>query len=190
MSEAGQNAGRDEANEAAPASTGYVHVYTGDGKGKTTAAFGLALRAAGHGKHVFVGQFMKGQPCGEIAALANSLLVDVEQFGMPGCLRGHEMNGEHAGLARAGYDRARRALAGGLYDVVVLDEIDVALWFGLLIVADALRIIDERPPQVELVLTGRRAPREIIERADLVTEMHEVKHYFRRGVPARAGIEF
>ena len=94
------------------------------------------------------------------------------------------------GRARDGLDERAVRSQRASYDLVVLDEIDVALWFGLLTVADALRIIDERPPQVELVLTGRRAPREIIERADLVTEMREVKHYFRQGVPARAGIEY
>jgi cob(I)alamin adenosyltransferase len=188
------NSEADSGDAAAPhdpaASPGYVHVYTGDGKGKTTAAFGLVLPAAGHGKRVFVGQFMKGQPYGEIAALADCPFVDVEQFGTLGCIRRDEVSDEHVERARDGLDRARLALSGGGYDVVVLDEIDVAIWFGLLTVADALRIIDERPPQVELVLTGRRAPRQILERADLVTEMREVKHYYRRGVLARAGIEF
>jgi cob(I)alamin adenosyltransferase len=169
---------------------GYVHVYTGDGKSKTTAAFGLASRAAGHGKRVFVGQFMKRQPYGEIASLADWPLVDVEQFGTPGCICRDEVSDEHVGRARDGYDRARLALSGGGYDVVVLDEIDVAIWFGQLTVADALRIIDERPSRVELAITGRQAPREIIERADLVTEMREVKHYYRRSVRAHAGIEF
>jgi len=181
-----------ERTEAQPADAapGYVHVYTGDGKGKTTAAFGLALRAAGHGKRVFVGQFMKGQPYGEIAALAENPLVDVEQFGTAGCIRMDEVSDGHVGRARDGLERARHALREGGYDVVVLDEIDIAIWFGLLTVSDALRMIDERPPQTELVLTGRRAPREIVERADLVTEMREVKHYYRQGVLARAGIEF
>jgi cob(I)alamin adenosyltransferase len=147
------------------------------------------LRAAGHGKRVFVGQFMKGQPGGAVGALAESLLVDVEQFGMPGRVHTNEI-GEQVGCAREGLERARCALRDGGYDVVILDEIDIAIDLGLLTVADTLRMLDERPRRVELVLTGRRAPREIVEHADLVTEMREVKHYYRRGVLARAGIEY
>jgi cob(I)alamin adenosyltransferase len=174
---------------AAGGDRGYVHVYTGDGKGKTTAAFGLALRAAGHGRHVFVGQFMKGRPSGEINALAGSPLIHVEQFGELAGGGSREAKDERA-RARGGLDRARLAIASGNYDLVVLDEIDVALALNLLTVADVVQVIGERPRHVELVLTGREAPRPIVELADLVTEMREVKHYYRQGVAARVGIEY
>jgi cob(I)alamin adenosyltransferase len=169
---------------------GYVHVYTGEGKGKTTAAFGLALRASGHGKRVFIGQFMKGSPSGETRALLDSPFVDVRQFGDAGLLQPEEVTQAHVLKAREGLERARRALTSDGYDVVILDEIDVAIWYDLLTQSDCLALLDDRPPHVELVLTGRWAPRAVLERADLVTEMREVKHYYRQGVPARAGIEF
>ena len=174
----------------APAERGYVQVYTGEGKGKTTAAFGLALRAAGHGKRTFIGQFMKGQPYGEVAALARHPQITVEQFGSPGCIRRDEVTKGHLTDARRGLARATAALASGDYDLVVLDELDVAVVFGLLSDSDCARLIETRPAQVELVITGRSAPQAILERADLVTEMREIKHYYRRGVVARAGIEF
>jgi cob(I)alamin adenosyltransferase len=176
---------------AAPAAgRGYVHVYTGEGKGKTTAAFGLALRAAGHGKHVYVGQFMKGSPYGEIAALRDNPLVVVEQFGDPGCIRRDQVTQRHRGHAGDGLARSTAALTSGANALVVLDELDVALWFGLLTEAECLALIEARPPAVELVITGRCAPQAVLDRADLVTEMREVKHYYRQGVQARAGIEF
>jgi cob(I)alamin adenosyltransferase len=169
---------------------GYVQVYTGEGKGKTTAAFGLALRAAGHGKHVYVGQFMKGGTCGEIAALRDNPLIVVEQFGGPGCIRRDQVTPLHRGHAGDGLARSTAALTSGANALVVLDELDVALWFGLLTVAECVALIEARPPAVELVITGRYAPRAVLDRADLVTEMREVKHYYRQGVQARAGIEF
>jgi cob(I)alamin adenosyltransferase len=167
---------------------GYVHVYTGDGKGKTTAAFGLALRAAGHGKRVYVGQFLKGEPSGEAAALADHPLVTVEQFGAA-----REPTGVAVPARRRveqAVARATAALTGRQHDVVVLDELDVAVWCGLLTERQCLDLIDARPSHVELVITGRNAPAAVIARADLVTEMREVKHYFRRGVRARVGIEY
>ncbi len=169
---------------------GFVHVYTGEGKGKTTAAFGLALRASGHGKRVYVGQFMKGSPYGETAALAGNPLIVVEQFGDPRCIRRDEVTTLHRAHAAEGFARALAALQSQDNDVVVLDELDVAVWFGLLSERQCVELIEARPPGVELVITGRSAPRAVVERADLVTEMREVKHYYRRGVQARAGIEF
>jgi cob(I)alamin adenosyltransferase len=169
---------------------GYVHVYTGEGKGKTTAAIGLALRASGHGRRVFFGQFLKGRRTGEVAGFESSDLVDVEQFGDIGlCDRGL-VSHEQRARARTGLARARDAVRTGEYDVVVLDEIDVAVWFGLLKENDCLALLDERLPHVELVFTGRWAPQALVERADLVTEMREVKHYYRNGICARAGIEY
>jgi len=170
--------------------TGKVHIYTGDGKGKTTAAFGLALRAAGHGKAVYVGQFLKGRPYGEIAMLADNALIKIEQFGTRDCLTPDTIGSVDVDKAKDGLAQSRRAIASGSYDVVILDEIDIALLFGLLSVKDVLELLDCRPAHVELVMTGRMAPPTLIARADLVTEMKEVKHYFRDGVLARAGIEF
>jgi cob(I)alamin adenosyltransferase len=173
-----------------PVERGYVHVYTGEGKGKTTAAFGLALRAAGHDKRVYIGQFMKGQPCGEVAALDHHPQIKVEQFGSPGCIRRDEVTPGHLTEASRGLTRATAALVSGDYDLVVLDELDVAVLFGLLSDDDCVKLIESRPPRVELVITGRSAPRAVLDRADLVTEMREIRHYYRRGVVARAGIEF
>ncbi|MBU0703860.1 MAG: cob(I)yrinic acid a,c-diamide adenosyltransferase [Chloroflexi bacterium] len=170
-------------------SRGYVQVYTGDGKGKTTAALGLALRASGHGMRTYVGQFMKGQPYGELHALRDHPYITVEQYGDVRCIRREEVTPEHVAQARRGLERAREAMLSDEYDVVVLDEVNVAIWFGLLDVEQVLAFLDEKPERVEVILTGRRAPQDLIERADLVTEMREVKHYYKQGVAAREGIE-
>ena len=170
-------------------SKGYVQVYTGDGKGKTTAALGLALRASGHGMRTYVGQFMKGQPYGELDALRDHPLITIEQYGDIRCIRREEVTPEHIAQAQRGLEQARQAIRSGRYDIVVLDEVNVTVWFGLLTVEEVLVFLDERPTHVEVILTGRRAPQELIERADLVTEMREVKHYFAQGVQARTGIE-
>jgi cob(I)alamin adenosyltransferase len=170
-------------------SRGYVQVYTGDGKGKTTAALGLALRASGHGMRTYIGQFMKGQHYGELEALRDHPYVTIEQYGDVRCIRREEVTPEHVAQARRGLERAREAMLSGRYDIVVLDEVNVAIWFGLLTVEEVLAFLDEKPGEVELVLTGRRAPDPLIERADLVTEMREVKHYYQQGVGARKGIE-
>jgi cob(I)alamin adenosyltransferase len=170
-------------------SKGYVQVYTGDGKGKTTAALGLAMRAAGHGMRTYIGQFMKGQPYGELDALRDIPAITVEQYGDVRCIHREEVTPEHIAQAQRGLARAREAMLSDQYDIVVLDEVNVTIWFGLLTVEEVLAFLDERPDHVEVILTGRRAPQELIERADLVTEMREVKHYYQRGVPARQGIE-
>ena len=168
---------------------GYTQVYTGNGKGKTTAALGLALRASGHGMHTYIGQFMKGQHYGELDALRDHSHITIEQYGDVRCIRREEVTPEHVAQARRGLERAREAMLSGKYDIVVLDEINVTIWFGLLTVEEVLAFLDERPEHVEVILTGRRAPPELIERADLVTEMREVKHYYQQGVLAREGIE-
>ncbi|MFH1155441.1 MAG: cob(I)yrinic acid a,c-diamide adenosyltransferase [Pseudomonadota bacterium] len=169
--------------------TGYIHVYTGDGKGKTTAALGLAMRAAGHGKSVFIGQFMKGQYYGELSSLALVPGIDIEQFGDEGCFRKEEVTPLHCQHAAQGLERVRAVMASGDYFLVILDEICVAIWFDLISTRDVLALMEEKPRETELVLTGRRAPLELIERADLVTEMKEIKHYYTRGILARDGIE-
>lgn len=168
---------------------GYIQVYTGDGKGKTTAALGLALRAAGHGLRTYIGQFMKGWPYGELEALRGFPHITIEQYGNFRCIRREEVTPEDVARARQGLERAREAMLSGQYDIVVLDEVNVAIWFGLLTVEEVLAFLDQRPDGVEVVMTGRRAPQELIDRADLVTEMREVKHYYQAGVPARTGIE-
>ena len=170
-------------------SRGYVQVYTGDGKGKTSAALGLALRASGHGIRTYIGQFMKGQHYGELEALRDHPLITIEQYGDVHCIRREEVTPEHVSQAHRGLERAREAMLSGQYDLVVLDEVSVAIWFGLLTVEEVLAFLDQRPNHVEVILTGRRAPRELIERADLVTEMRAVKHYYQQGVVARKGIE-
>lgn len=171
--------------------TGYVQVYTGNGKGKTTAAIGLAFRAAGRGYKTYIAQFLKGQPTGEIeAAKKLAALIIIEQFGREGFITVKDGPGdEDVERARTGLERARQAMLSGEYRIVVLDEVNTAVHFKILPEADVLALMDKRPAGVELVLTGRYAPDSFIARADLVTEMKEVKHYFARGVAAREGIE-
>lgn len=170
---------------------GLIQVYTGDGKGKTTAALGLALRAAGHGLRTYIGQFMKGQDYGELeGARLLSPYLTIEQYGRPTFVHVRQATPEDVRLAQEGLDRARAAMLSGHYDIVVLDEICVALHFELLTLPEVLLFLEQKPEHVELVLTGRRAPPELVERADLVTEMREVKHPYNEGVPARKGIEY
>jgi cob(I)alamin adenosyltransferase len=168
---------------------GYVQVYTGDGKGKTTAAIGLAVRAAGAGLRVFIAQFVKSARYSEIEALER--LADrivCRQYGR-GCWLEGEPDHEDIRRAQEGLKEVREIVKSGEYQLVVLDEADIATWFGLLSVEDLLELIDLKPERVELVFTGRRADPRLIERADLVTEMLEIKHYYQRGVAARKGIE-
>jgi cob(I)alamin adenosyltransferase len=180
-----------------------IHVYTGDGKGKTTAALGLALRAAGHGWRTYFGQFMKGQEYGELEAAellgtddqGQPLLV-IERYGKPTFLHvsadgsRSTVTPEDVRMAQEGLAAVRRAMESGTYQIVVMDEVNVALFFKLVSVEDVLAVLDAKPPQVELVLTGRRVPEAILARADYVTEMREVKHPYQGGIQARKGIEF
>lgn len=171
--------------------TGYVQVYTGNGKGKTTAALGLAFRAAGRGLRTYIAQFLKGQPSGELeAAKKLAPLIRIERFGREGFIMVKEgPDDEDISRAGAGLARALEAMLSGEYGIVVLDEVNPAVHFGLLTEPEVLDFIDRRPATVELVLTGRYAPASFVERADLVTEMTDIKHYFDRGVKAREGIE-
>jgi cob(I)alamin adenosyltransferase len=167
---------------------GCVQVYTGNGKGKTTAALGLALRAYGAGWRVLFGQFIKARETSEIRLLREKLPdITVEQYGR-GMLRG-VVNDEDRAAARQGLSRLHTAMAGGAYDLVIADELNVALAKGLVPLDAVLDLIRNKPPQVELVLTGRGAHPGVIEHADLVTEMRCIKHYLDAGVPAREGIE-
>ena len=168
---------------------GFVQVYTGDGKGKTTAALGLALRAAGAGLRVYFGQFIKNADYSEIKALARFAdCITVRQFGR-GCFLLTEPAPEDRAAARRALDAIGLALVSGDYDLVIADEANVAVALGLIEPDDLVALIDQRPEQVELVLTGRSAPDAVLTRADLVTEMRCVRHYYDRGVLARPGIE-
>ena len=168
---------------------GFVQVYTGDGKGKTTAALGLALRAAGAGLRVYFGQFIKNADYSEIKALARFAdCITVRQFGR-GCFLLTEPAPEDRAAARRALDGIGLALTSGDYDLVIADEANVAVALGLIEANDLVSLIDLRPEQVELVLTGRGAPDAVLARADLVTEMRCVRHYYDRGVLARQGIE-
>jgi len=168
---------------------GYVQVYTGDGKGKTTAAFGLALRAAGAGLKVYIGQFLKNGIYSELKSIDRFKgLIKIEQFGGKRFI-GREIKEEDRELAKKGFERIKEIIFSGEYDVVILDEINVALYLKLLPEKDLLDVIKDKPSHVELVLTGRYVSPQIIQVADLVTEMRKIKHYFSKGVKARKGIE-
>ncbi|MBU2490800.1 MAG: cob(I)yrinic acid a,c-diamide adenosyltransferase [Proteobacteria bacterium] len=168
---------------------GYVQVYTGDGKGKTTAALGLAVRAAGAGLSVYIAQFMKMGEYSEIKALARfSDHITLRQHGLSGFVRG-EPDKADVRAAGKGLAEARAAMQTGDWDVVILEEANVAAWFGLFPVEDLLAVIRDKPQGVELVLTGRNAHPDVVAVADLVTEMKAVKHYYFQGVQARTGIE-
>ena len=173
-------------------SKGMIQVYTGDGKGKTTAALGLACRAVGHGFKVIMIQFLKGNlEYGELqTARKLAPYLTIKQMGR-GCLleRKEHPEPEDIAAAQEAMALAREILRGGDYNIVILDEINVALDLGLIDKEAVIQLMDERPSHVELILTGRYAPSEIIERADLVTEMKEIKHYYEQGIPARMGIE-
>jgi cob(I)alamin adenosyltransferase len=171
---------------------GYIQVYTGNGKGKTTAAIGLAVRAAGRNKRTYIAQFLKKGEYGEIRAISTCLkkFITLQQFGLPGFH--HQSKGvsqEERQAAYAGLEAVRKALAQNTYDVVIMDEVNLLLHFKIVALQDVLDIIDGKPAATELILTGRCAPQLIIQRADLVTEMKEIKHYYQQGVQAREGFE-
>ena len=173
-------------------SRGLIQVYTGDGKGKTTCALGLALRAVGQGFRVYMVQFMKGRETGELRAAAERLAPDMtmRSFGRPGLVKLRTPAPEDLALVREAWDLARQVILAGAHDLVILDEINLALSFNLLPKEEVFQVLRDRPPWVEVVLTGRQAPPELVELADLVTEMRPVKHYYELGVPARRGIEW
>ena len=168
---------------------GFVQVYTGDGKGKTTAALGLALRAAGAGLRVYIGQFIKNADYSELTTLHRLAdCITVQQFGR-GCFLLTEPCQADIEAAQAALAAIDAVLASGAFDLVIADEINVACALGLINEQDILDLMARRPAAVELVLTGRGAPAAVIERADLVTEMRPIKHYYEQGVLARKGIE-
>lgn len=172
---------------------GLVMVYTGNGKGKTTAALGMALRQIGWGRRVLFIQFMKGKGnvYGERMAAEKYLpLLEIEQYGQDDFVDLSAPGGIDADMAGVAMERASTALSSGDYGLVVLDEINVAAACGLVEIEDVLELIAKRPPHVDLVLTGRYCPEAIMARADMVSEIREVKHHYAKGVQARKGIEY
>lgn len=167
---------------------GYIHIYTGDGKGKTTAAFGLAVRALCTGKSVFIGQFVKSMKYNETRMVEQFERVSIEQFGN-GCMLTREATEEDIRAAREGLARCRNILLSGEYAVVILDELTIALFLGLLELEEVLQLLRDKRPETEVVITGRYASQELIDIADLVTEMREIKHYYKQGVLSRDGID-
>lgn len=166
-----------------------IQVYTGNGKGKTTAALGLALRTAGAGRRVYICQFLKGGCYCELRSLKKFKNIKVEQFGASRFILQAPRKKDRE-LARAGLAAASKAILSRRYDLVVLDEINVALKLKLIGLQDALRLIKNAPPRTEVVLTGRSAHPAILKIADLVSEIKERKHYYKQGVSGRKGIEF
>ena len=168
---------------------GYIQVYTGNGKGKTTAALGLALRAAGAGLKVYFAQFIKGMDYSELHSIKKlSENITLKQYGRE-CFIYKEPDEDDIKAARRGFDEVSQIISKGTHEIVVLDEINIAIYYKLISVEEILELINTKPENVELVLTGRNVDKRIIERADLVTEMKEIKHYYRKGVNARKGIE-
>jgi cob(I)alamin adenosyltransferase len=170
---------------------GYIQVYTGNGKGKTTAALGLALRAAGYGYKVYIGQFLKGQMYGELLSVKKlSPLITLEQFGRKGFI--HVIKNpdeEDIKRGKRGLKRCLNAMLSQKYRIIILDEINVAVYFNIISEKEIIEFLDQKPDEVEIILTGRYAPPSFIKKADLVTEMKEKKHYYKKGVKAREGIE-
>jgi len=166
-----------------------IQVYTGNGKGKTTAALGLSLRAAGAGLRVYIGQFIKGKDYSELKALRKIKNIKVEQFGR-GCFIKNPPAKKDIELAKQGLEKIKKIISQRIYDMVILDEINIVLKLKLLELRDVIGLIEKTPKNLELILTGRGAPRQILNIADLVSEIKEAKHYFRKGVKARKGIEF
>jgi cob(I)alamin adenosyltransferase len=170
---------------------GLVMVITGNGKGKTTAAFGQALRAIGQNYNVFVLQFMKGRKYGEIIAAEKYLpSLTIRMSGLDSFVMRDNPAAIDIELAKKGLDTARKAIMSGKYDMVVLDEINVALDFKLISLKEVIDLIKNKPPAVNLILTGRYAPEGIIKLADTVSDVKEIKHHYAAGIKDRAGIEY
>jgi cob(I)alamin adenosyltransferase len=170
---------------------GLVQIFTGDGKGKTTAALGTVLRATGHGMRIFIVFFMKGEyPYGEQEVLRKLPNVSISSFGLNAFCDPNNLKPEEIEQAERALAAGREAMLSGKYDLVVLDEVNVAVAFKLIPLEKVVQLIREKPHRVELILTGRRADPKLIEMADLVTEMVKIKHPYDKGIPARKGIEF
>jgi cob(I)alamin adenosyltransferase len=169
---------------------GFIHVYTGNGKGKTTAAIGLGIRAVGAGLTVYMIQFMKGRRYSELDGLRNIPNFTVVQFGRDEFVSKEKPDQVDIDLASKGLRHALEIIQKGTYDLVILDEINVALDYRLISLQDVLQLLKQKPSHTELVLTGRHAHPEIIKHADLVSEILEIKHPFQKGVTCRKGIDW
>ena len=170
--------------------TGYIQVYTGNGKGKTTAALGLALRAAGAGKKIFFAQFVKGRIYSETEAVKKYIPgMEIKQYGLESFILNTPAD-KDIDAARKALSEVSRIIEEGRYDLIILDEASIAIYFNLFTVSELIDAIKNKKPETEIVITGRNAPAELIEIADLVTEMKEIKQYYTKGVKARKGIEY
>ena len=171
---------------------GLVSIYTGDGKGKTTAAIGTAVRAAGHGLRVFIVFFMKSEDYlyGEVNALSKLTNITIASFGHKGWVNKEDVKPEHKQQARLALNSAGEAISSGNYDLVVLDEVNVAIDYKLISLDEVVKLIDDKPQNVELILTGRHADPKLVQMADLVTEMLMIKHPYTKGIKARRGIDY
>ncbi len=167
---------------------GYVQVYTGNGKGKTSASIGVSLRMLCNGGKVFMGEFMKGQGSSEMKAMDKFPNYTVEQFGLPKFVM-DKASDEDIANAKKGFERIQKVLLSGEYDLVVFDEINSTIYYEMIDPEEVIELLKQKPERTEVILTGRNAHEKIIEFADLVTEMREIKHYYRQGVMARKGIE-
>lgn len=168
---------------------GYIHIYTGNGKGKTTAALGLAIRTVGAGGNVFIGQFLKSGDYSEINSLKKmGDQVTVEHYGLKRFVKGQPTSDDiEAGMK--GYRRVTEVIEKGEFDLIILDEANIAVKYHIFSEKDLLDLFEKKPDHVELVVTGRDATPKVMERADMVIEMKEIKHYYHKGVKARRGIE-
>ena len=173
---------------------GLIQVYTGTGKGKTTAAIGAGIRAIGQGLRVHMIQFLKGgdnfPPYGEVRALALIPRFTLEQFGPSHFIKPGAISDEDREIVKCGLERAKEVLASGNYDLVILDEINVVLHLGMATLQEILDLLDRKATQTEVILTGRGAPEALLERVDLVSRIEAVKHPFEKGIEARPGIEY
>ncbi len=173
------------------ANRGLVIVITGNGKGKTTSAFGQALRAVGQGYKVFIMQFMKGRDYGEFVAAKQYLPhLTVRRSGLDSFVMRDKPAPVDVELARQGFELVKKAIVSGKYNMVILDEINVAIDFNLIPLEEMIRLIKNKPPGLDLILTGRYAAKEIIKLADTVSEVKEIKHHYAAGIKDRAGIEY
>ena len=167
---------------------GYIHLYTGNGKGKTTAALGLAMRASGAGKSIFIAQFVKGKPYSEHEAIKHLPEITIMQFGLD-CFIINNPTEKDIKAAQTGFNYVKKISEENKHDIIILDEITIALHYKLIDINDVLQFLKNKYSQTEIILTGRFAPDKLIDAADLVTEMKEIKHYYNNGVEARKGIE-
>jgi cob(I)alamin adenosyltransferase len=168
---------------------GYIHLYTGNGKGKTTAAFGLAIRAVGAGRSVFIAQFVKGMPYSELDTFKRIPEIEIKQYGLD-CFIKNKPSQKDIDAAQIGFKKITSIIATNSVDLLILDEICIALYYHLFDEVALLNLLKAKPKEMEIVLTGRYASKVLYEIADLITEMKEVKHYYNDGVEARKGIEY